>query len=132
MNGLDIYEYQGIGYKPVHEFNGWRVAVTNYGERQSLMALTEISRHLETDEIFVLQKGRCTLYIGGTEDNLSSIDIIPMVPYKIYNITKGTWHARSLTPGSSVLIVENAGTGAHNTESQPLTDKQLQYIRSQK
>lgn len=128
MNGLEIYEYHGEGYKPIHDFNGWRVAVTNSGEHQGLTSVTELSRHLETDEIFVLLTGSCTLYIGGTADSFSSIDTVPMKPLKIYNITRGTWHARSLTPDSSVLIVENEDTSADNSESSPLTEEQIQLI----
>ena len=26
MNDLDILEYNGAGYMPLHDFNGWRVA----------------------------------------------------------------------------------------------------------
>lgn len=131
MNGLEIYECRKEGYQPVHDYNGWRVALTNYGERQSLMAVTEITRHLKTDEIFVLLKGSCTLYIGGNKEEITAIDTVPMEVLKLYNITKGTWHARSLTPGSTVLIVENEDTGAYNTEARPLTAEQLKIIRFQ-
>lgn len=103
--------------------------MTNYRERQSQHAITKITRHLETDEIFVLLCGSCTLYIGGTGEDIPTIDAVPMEPLKIYNITKGTWHARALTPDSVVLIVENADTGAHNTEARTLTEDQLQIIQ---
>ena len=129
MNGLKIYEHRGEGYRPVHDYNGWRVAVTNSGEHLGLTSVTELSRHLETDEIFVLLSGSCTLYIGGTADSFSSIDTVHMEPLKIYNITRGTWHARSLTPHSSILIVENEDTSADNSESCPLTEEQIQIIQ---
>lgn len=124
MNGLDIYEYHGEEFKPLIDFESWRVALTGYGEKQSLQAINSISRHVETDEVFVLLNGSCTLFVGGYGDTPDFIESIDMEPLKIYNITKGTWHARALTPDTTILIVENRDTGAQNSESFELSEVQ--------
>lgn len=132
MNGLDIYEYHGEGFKPLVDFESWRVALTCYGEKQSLQAINSISRHLETDEVFVLLNGSCTLFVGGCGDIPDFIEFIDMEPLKIYNIIKGTWHARALTPDTTILIVENCNTSAHNSESLELSEVQKMMIRMSK
>lgn len=129
IHGLDIITETEAGFHPVVDFGQWRTAVTCYGKRQSLDAIKSLSRHLETDEVFILVKGSCTLFIGGQEDVISEISVVPMELGCIYNVKKGTWHARALTEDSLIVIVENRDTGDWNSESQPLTEEQVQIIQ---
>ena len=71
---LDVKEYQGEGYRPVVDYGGWRVAVLNYIEELRADNLRAMQRHNETDEVFVLLRGRCILFLGeGQEDRKSVV-----------------------------------------------------------
>ena len=107
---LEVTEYDGPGYKPLVDFNGWRVAVANYMPKLELSRLDFLERHLETDEVFVLLQGEGGLLIG-KERLQVSLEI-----GKVCNVKRGIWHRVYMTPGAKVLIVENTDTGSHNTE----------------
>lgn len=79
-----------------------------------------MSRHMETDEVFVLLKGSCTIFAGGNGDHSADITPVEMEPLRLYNIRRGTWHARIIAPGSLVLVVENRVTGDFNSETEVL------------
>ncbi|WP_313185464.1 hypothetical protein [Lacrimispora sp.] len=124
VNGLDIYEHSGNGFQTMIRFESWRVALASRGNEQAGEHVTSLSRHLETDEVFVLLKGGCTIYTGGTGEKISAIQTVEMEPLKLYNIRKGTWHARILQPDSQILVVENERTGDFNSESAELSAEQ--------
>jgi mannose-6-phosphate isomerase-like protein (cupin superfamily) len=107
---VEIYEHIGEGYKPLVDYEGWRVAILRYNEW--FTGLKGLERHLETDEVFVLLEGEATLI---TEEE-SGICEWKMEKNKIYNVLKGVWHHIVVTPDASVLIVENRNTNAENTE----------------
>lgn len=79
IEGLDIHEYSGSGFQPMISFGTWRIAMAC----GSQIPITTLSRHLETDEVFVLLKGTCTLYLGGNGAAPSSTSIVPMEPLAI-------------------------------------------------
>ena len=51
---LDIHEYNGPGYRPLVDFDHWRVAVLNFSADLLPEHLTSMQRHNDTDEVFVL------------------------------------------------------------------------------
>ena len=60
---LDIHEYNGPGYRPLVDFDHWRVAVLNFSADLLPEHLTSMQRHNDTDEVFVLLAGRCILHL---------------------------------------------------------------------
>ena len=106
--GLEISEFNGSGYDRTMIFKTWCVAFLTQDDEYTTN--TYIERHLETDEVFVLLKGKGTLFIG--------MERIPveMEPCKIYNVTAGTWHNIVVSEDASVLIVENSDTDKSNSE----------------
>lgn len=127
-SGVQIADAPLDGFHPIFDFGCWRTAITTGGPRQTLKAISNLSRHLETDEVFVLLKGNCTLFAAGNGEEFSDITAIPMEPCRVYNVTKGTWHARALDEGSVIFIVENRNTGTENSESRMLTKEQKRQI----
>ena len=109
---VDVIEYTGESYVPLVDFERWRVAFLRYDERFS--KFTELERHLETDEVFVLLAGNATLY---TRDDNGTNEEFEMEQCKIYNVKKGAWHHIVVSRDATVLIVENADTNAGNTEN---------------
>ena len=112
MKELEIYEYNGEGYNPTMHFENWRVAFLHYAERFD--RIDRLERHLLTEEVFVLMKGKGVLFIG------EEAKPVPMEWGKMYNVKQAVWHAIKVTPDAKVLIVENHNTSRDNSEYLPL------------
>jgi len=114
-NLLEIEEYKQEGYSPLIDYGEWRVAVLNYCEELLPENIDKMQKHNQTDEVFVLLKGNCTLYLAEGEDDIENIYAQKMEPFKLYNVKKSVWHTHSLSSDGSVLIVENRNTGLDNS-----------------
>jgi len=125
---LEILEYTGEGYKPVIDFESWRVAILRYIDELERQNITNMQKHMESDEVFVLLEGDCTLFIGGNGDEVGEIEAIPLIPLKMFNVKKGTWHTHTLEKNTTVLIVENQNTCDDNSPIQLLTPEQKQKL----
>lgn len=125
---LEIKKHTANGYKPVIDFEAWRVAVLNYSDDLRPEALQTMQRHNETDEVFVLLKGRCLLFVGDGQESVTAIYAENMHPHHVYNVKKGVWHTHTLSKDAMVLVVENRDTTVDNSPFCPLTDHQRQII----
>ncbi|MEW5829506.1 MAG: hypothetical protein AB1846_11490, partial [Chloroflexota bacterium] len=103
---LQIHSYEGEGFQPLVFFNGWRVAVLNYLDDIRPERNDRMERHTQTDEVFVLVKGRGVLVIGGNGPQVEGVYPQVMETGKIYNVRRNTWHTILLSREASVLIVE--------------------------
>ena len=110
--GIQIARHLDAGYKPVIDYGAWRVAVLNGSANERIGSL---QKHDETDEVFVLLHGDCTLVLCEDEGEPEHLYAVRMLPDTVYNIKKGIWHNHVLTPGTSVLIVENVDTSLSNS-----------------
>lgn len=70
---LEVRDYTKEGYSPVVDYDAWRVAVLNYSNDLLFENITAMQRHNETDEVFVLLRGRCILFIGEGEEKVTDI-----------------------------------------------------------
>ena len=120
----EVKSYTGIGYSPVIDYESWRVAVLNYIDELDAENIDHMQKHNDTDEVFVLLKGDCILYIGHYEDKLTDIEAINMEQGKLYNIKRGTFHTHTLNQEAMVLIIENQDTCDDNSPKIPLDDIQ--------
>lgn len=126
---IEVKEYKEPGYAPVIDYESWRVAVLNDCEELEVPNLKTMQKHLLSDEVFVLLKGSCTLFAGGNGETVGDICSVPLEPYKCYNVKAGVWHTHTLTPDSSVLIVENRDTNDSNSPTAMLSEKQIEELR---
>lgn len=122
---LEIHQYSGTGFQPLVDYGAWRVALLNAA---SLEQVVEFQRHNETDEVFVLLQGRCLLFLGEGGEQVTQIYARDMLPFHLYNVRRGAWHAHCLTPDAKVLIVENCDTSPANSPRLPLTGGQRRDI----
>ncbi len=127
---IDVTSYQGEGYLPMIDFMTWRVAILRYCEELEVQNLTTMQKHNETDEVFVLLEGNCTLFTGGKGDFIHDIDAIKMMPLQLYNVKQGVWHTHTLDHAATVLIIENQDTSDNNSPKEILTPEQLEQIIS--
>ena len=117
--GLEIITYEGEGYQTLMSFQSWKVAMVSRPAYEFGKPIANLSRHMETDEVFLLLAGKGKLYTAGNEEDLSEVVETVFEPMKLYNVKKGTWHAHSLEEGAKLLIVENSDTGDNNSEFLP-------------
>lgn len=124
---LEIAEHNDPGYKALIAFAGWRVAFLNDDpSRFRRETMPYLERHNETDEVFVLTKGNCTLYIGdGRGDTPGHIETVKMEPNRMYNVKQGVWHNLVGDEDMVLLIVENADTSKANSDFFPVTEQML-------
>ena len=128
---LEVREYKKEGYSPVVDYGAWRVAILNYNDQLLPENLTAMQRHNETDEVFILLRGNCILFIGDGNQKVTDIFAENMQPFKVYNVKKSTWHTHTLTKDAMVLIVENRDTTFDNSPFCPLSDRQRQVLVNQ-
>ena len=110
IDGLEILEDNSSGYHPLVKYEGWRVAVATLCDNWTEGKVSYVERQMETDEVFVLLKGKCTLLIGQDRKRCE------METGKVYNVKKAVWHNMILDEEGLVLIVENDNTSRDNTE----------------
>ncbi|MBQ6679813.1 MAG: hypothetical protein IJM76_07325 [Lachnospiraceae bacterium] len=126
---LEIRSYDGPGYQPLVDFGAWRAAVLNDDpQKYRPETLNQAERHLETDELFILAAGRCTLLIGDAEGDMpgpGTLRPVVMEPGKFYNIKKGVWHNLLTEEETRIIIVENADTTRDNSEYCAVTPDML-------
>ncbi len=127
---LEIIEYTGEGFKPCVDFGEWRVAILRYIPELEVENIHYLERHNETDEVFILLEGHCILLIGEGDEFINNIRAVEMVPKKLYNVKKGTYHNHTLSKDAIVLIVENRDTGSQNSDRIPLPAELQKQILS--
>ncbi len=110
MEGLEIFEHAGEGYKRLVDGPKWTVASLNYAQRFDANGITYLERHNLTDETFVLLTGEATLLVGREAGR------VRMEPLKFYNVKAGVWHNIIVTPGTRVLVAENSDTSKDNSD----------------
>jgi hypothetical protein len=121
---LEISDYTGAGYQPLIAYGAWRVAILNYIDELLPHNIGKLQRHDHTDEVFVLLKGRCILFVAEGIDRIKAIHAADMQPLKLYNMKRGTWHTHTLDQEAMVLIIENDDTGPANSPEIMLTAEQ--------
>lgn len=125
---LEIKEYKDEGYKPVIDYENWRVAVLNYCEELLPENIVKMQKHNESDEVFVLLQGEFILFIGEGRDTIENIHAQKLEPLKMYNVKRGVWHTHTLGIGASVLIVENRNTDLSNSPEMELTEERRKEL----
>ena len=121
---LNITEYGGEGYRPLIAYGEWRVAILRYIDELLPENIGKMQCHENTDEVFVLLKGRCILFVGTGTDRVEMIHAEDMQPLKLYNMKRGTWHTHTLNQEATVLIVENDDTSPANSPEIELNAEQ--------
>jgi len=121
---LEIHSHEAPSYKPLVDYEAWRVAILNFSEDLLPQHLTRMQRHNETDEVFVLLAGQCILFVGEGRETVTRIHAQPLEPGQVYNVKKAVWHTHTLSADAKVLVVENRETTYDNSPFTPLTEEQ--------
>jgi hypothetical protein len=125
---LEIREHNGPDYMPLIDYQSWRVALMNYTADLLPEKINRMQKHIETDEVFVLMKGRGILFLGEGEESVIKVHAVDMELYKLYNVKKGVWHLHTFSEDARVLIVENRDTVVENSPYVPLSESQCRDV----
>ena len=129
MSLIETYSTTKEGYHPFLIRESWQVAQLNYIEDQHIKNIDKIEVHHNTDEVFVLLKGKSILITVDliNEEPMFKADV--MKPYFTYNIPQNVWHNIAMEKGSEVLIIEKSNTHLNDVEYLNLTDKQISKLK---
>lgn len=125
---LEMHEYLGEGYKPLIDFNCWRVAVLRYLDELQPDRISYFERHNETDEVFVLLSGQAVLLIGEGQECVDTFAPQVMRPGVLYNVKRGAWHAVVVSRDATILLVENRDTARENSSYYDLRPEQRAHL----
>ncbi len=62
-------------------------------------------------------------------DGACRIDVIPMEPYKVYNIPQGIWFNTITQKDTKLVYVQDAATTAENSEYCDMTQEELNEVK---
>lgn len=115
---LEMYEHRGEGYKPLVQTKAWMVSLMNWDAKMAVEKAVTVERHVLTDEVFILLKGKAAFYlVEGSEP----LRVAEMQPGKLYNVPQGVWHNTLATKDVQFAIIENTGTNKMDSEERPLS-----------
>lgn len=123
-----IEEFPQQGYQPLIDYKSWRVAVLKFCDDVRIENIKTMQTHVETDEVFVLLSGQCTLFSAGSGEAPATISKVDMEMGKAYNVKKGVWHNHTLDEEGIVLIVENSDTSDANSPIRELSIQQIKQV----
>jgi len=125
---LEVHQHEGPDYRPLIDFESWRVALMNYTPDLLPEKISTMQRHDETDEVFVLLAGHCVLFLGEGQEAVTRLHAVDMQPFRLYNVKRGAWHSHTFSPDARVLIVENRATTRENSPFTELTPAQRKEL----
>jgi hypothetical protein len=125
---IEICEHHEPDYKPLVDYQSWRVALMNYTADYLPDKINRMQKHTETDEVFVLLAGHCILFLGEGRESVTKVHALDMELYKLYNVKCGVWHSHTFSKDARVLIVENRDTVYENSPFVDLSDAQQKEV----
>ncbi len=125
---IQKFEYRGEGLARVYENPKWMVGIKNWKPANDMAGIDCLERHNETDELFILLSGGCTLLSAEEGPGGLVLEATRMEPMKVYNIPRGLWHNTVTTKEVKLILVEDSATGAANSEVLPLGPEQLAEV----
>ncbi len=123
------YAYEGNGLTRVFENAKWMVGIKNWKPENDISGLDCVERHNETDELFVLLAGRCTLLFANEQEGALAFSTVEMKPGKVYNIPATLWHNTITQKDTKLVLIEDSATGAANSDVLPLTAEQMDAVK---
>ena len=122
MNLIEKFTVNDKGYHPFLIRDGWQVAQLNSDENQKVENITRLDVHFQTDEVFLLLRGKVVLITATIKNDVPEFEVELMQKGVTYNIPKNTWHNIAMQDGSEVIIVEKSDTHLADFEFYDLTE----------
>lgn len=129
-NLLRVTRHDDAGIGGTVEGREYTILLLNYLPRLSAHTITDMQRHLETDESFILLQGKAVLFAAAGEEKPGELQSYILEPGVIYTVPKNIWHTQAMTEDAKILLVENSGTVAENSPRCPISEEQRSFIRT--
>jgi len=107
---IETYIHHGEGYNPFFIKDDWQVAQLNHMPTQDLYGIQKMDMHKQTDEVFILTKGRAVLIAAELRSAGFSFQCIYMKVGVTYNIPVNVWHNIAMDNDAELIIVEKSNT----------------------
>ncbi|MBR2038390.1 MAG: cupin domain-containing protein [Lachnospiraceae bacterium] len=102
------------GFSLVCKNDDYKCAFITYSPQYKYGKVTELKRHRESDEVFVLISGKGTLLT--MESECGEYETAELQKGISYCVPAGTWHYLAVTEETLVFVVENTAVSAENTD----------------
>ena len=122
------YEFGGEGMTRVYENPKWMIGIKNWKPMNDIANINCLERHNETDELFILLSGRCTLLFANETANGLKIEAVEMEPCKVYNIPASLWHNTVTEHDTKLALIEDVSTGPSNSDNYDLSEAQIAEV----
>jgi mannose-6-phosphate isomerase-like protein (cupin superfamily) len=126
---IDVKDFSGEGMTRVYENKKWMVGIKNWKPANDITGIDCLERHNETDELFVLLAGRCTLVFANENGSALDIEAVEMEPFKVYNIPATLWHNTVTQKDTKMVLIEDSATGSNNSNILPLNPEQINIVK---
>ena len=127
---IKIADYDGDGVGGVIKTENYFCSILNYLPRLVPDKVNSMEKHDNTDECFILLRGKAMIFYSFGIDNPDEINSLTMEKGKIYNIPAGTWHCPVMTEDAKIILVENSYEGEENSPRKSLTESQMHRVRA--
>lgn len=104
MKEIQVLNSDKNGFDVLHCFDSWQVGMIKYADGLEKASLERLEKHESTDELFVLLKGKASLFVG------EELKETFMQQGFVYNVPKGLWHTITISKDANVIVFENAHT----------------------
>ena len=126
---IEVKEFSGEGMSRIYENQKWTVGIKNWKPANDISGIDCLERHNETDELFVLLGGRCTLIYANEKGQNLEIEALKMEPFKVYNIPATLWHNTVTRKDTKMVLIEDSSTGSHNSDVLSLKEDQIAQVK---
>lgn len=124
------YSFDGEGMQRVFENEKWTVGIKNWKPANDITGISELERHNQTDELFVLVAGSCTLVYANETDNGLEFGAVKMEPERVYNIPATLWHNTITCKDTKMILIEDSNTSMDNSDILKLNEEQLAAVKA--
>ena len=123
-------QYNGEGVGGEMAANDYLCSFLNFLPRLIPEKVVSMQKHTETDETFVLLKGKAVLFLADGKDKPERITSIKLEKEKTYTVPLGVWHAPVMSKDGKILLIENNHTTDDNSPRMPLTEEQMKIVHN--
>lgn len=127
---LISFEYEGEGLQRGYENAEWTVGIKNYKQANDINFINNLEKHNNTDELFVLIRGNCSIVTANNNDDELLYEIEPMKKNTIYTIPKGLWHNTITDKETKLILIENSDTSMDNSEILNLSIREIDELKN--
>ena len=127
---VEIGEYFGVGFQPVLNFSGWRVAMKRYGDGTQPAKFHSVDRHNETNEVFVLTEGKAEMLLMEGSNVPGTFHLFPMELNVAYSVQQSAWHHVFMSEDAHIIVFERSNTARENSDQFELDAETIAAVRA--